>query len=47
VPARAPEWLCGDLLAEPDPLVRYTAFTSEQVRYDALVSEIKRRRGPA
>jgi len=39
--------LLGDLLAEPDPLVRYHALTREQALYDALVSEIKRLRGRA
>lgn len=39
--------LCGDLLDEPDPLIRYTALTAEQARYDALVSAIKRERGKA
>lgn len=39
--------LCGDLLAEPDPLVRYVALSSEQARYDALVSAIKVQRGMA
>lgn len=39
--------LCGDLLEETDPLIRYAALTSEQVRYDALVSAIKAERGKA
>lgn len=39
--------LCGDLVAEPDPLIRYAALTAEQVRYDALVSAIKAERGRA
>jgi hypothetical protein len=39
--------LCGDLLAEPDPLVRYTALCTEQVRYAALESAIKQERGKA
>lgn len=39
--------LCGDILAEADPLVRYTMLTKEQVLYDALVSAIKRERGKA
>lgn len=39
--------LCGDLLAEADPLVRYVSLTAEQARYDALVSAIKRARGDA
>ena len=39
--------LCGDLLAEPDPLIRYSRLTSEQALYDALVSAIKRERGKA
>lgn len=38
---------CGDLLEETDPLIRYVALTSEQVRYDALVSAIKVERGRA
>jgi hypothetical protein len=41
------ENLCGDLLAEPDPLVRYAMLTKEQALYDALVSAIKRERGRA
>ncbi len=40
------ETLCGDILTdEPDPLAQYVRLTAEQVRFDALVSEIKRRRG--
>ncbi len=39
--------LCGDILAEKDPLVRYVMLTKEQVLYDALVSAIKRERGKA
>ncbi|HEX6870433.1 MAG TPA: hypothetical protein VF163_04990 [Micromonosporaceae bacterium] len=39
--------LCGYHLAEPDPLVRYTVLTQEQVLYDALVAAIKRERGRA
>lgn len=39
--------LCGDLLEEKDPLIRYASLTSEQVRYDALVSAIKAERGRA
>jgi hypothetical protein len=39
--------VCGDLLAEPDWLVRYSRLTSEQSLYDALVSAIKRERGKA
>lgn len=38
---------CGDLLDEPDPLIRYISLTAEQVRYDALVSAIKAERGRA
>ena len=38
---------CGDILAEPDPLARYTMLTKAQVLYDALVSAIKRERGKA
>lgn len=38
---------CGDLLTEPDPLIRYTRLTAEQALYDALVSAIKRERGRA
>lgn len=38
---------CGELLAEPDPLIRYSRLTSEQALYDALVSAIKRERGRA
>lgn len=41
------EAICGDLLAEPDWLVRYSRLTSEQALYDALVSAIKRERGRA
>jgi hypothetical protein len=41
------ENLCGDLLAEPDWLSRYTALTEEQALVDALVSAIKRERGKA
>lgn len=39
--------LCGDLLAEPDPLVRYTRLTAEQALFEALVSAIVRLRGEA
>jgi hypothetical protein len=39
--------LCGDLLVEADPLIRYVSLTVEQVRYDALVSAIKQQRGAA
>jgi NOL1/NOP2/fmu family ribosome biogenesis protein len=39
--------VAGDLLDEPDPLVRYKALSSLQVHVDALVSELKRRRGAA
>lgn len=39
--------LCGDLLAEPDPLIRYTRLSAEQALYDGLVSAIKRERGKA
>jgi len=39
--------LCGDLLGEPDALIRYRSLTSEQARYDALVSAIKAERGKA
>lgn len=39
--------LLGDLLAEPDDLVRYHALTREQALYDSLVSAIKRKRGEA
>lgn len=39
--------LCGDLLTEPDALIRYVTLTSEQARYDALVSAIKAERGRA
>jgi hypothetical protein len=39
--------LCGYHLTEPDPLVRYTVLTREQVLYDALVASIKRERGRA
>lgn len=39
--------LCGDILEEKDPLVRYTILTKEQALYDALVSAIKRERGKA
>lgn len=39
--------VCGDILEEPDPLVRYQMLCSEQVHVDALVSAIKRRRGAA
>lgn len=37
--------LCGDILAEPDLLVRYTMLSKEQVLYDALVSRLKAERG--
>lgn len=37
--------LCGDLLDEPDLLVRYTALTREQARLQALVSYVKTERG--
>lgn len=38
--------LCGDILVdETDPLAQYVRLTAEQVRYDALVSAIKVRRG--
>lgn len=39
--------LCGDVLGEPDWLIRYTRLTADQVLYDALVSAIKRERGRA
>lgn len=39
--------LCGDILDEKDPLIRYHALTHEQALYDALVSAIKRKRGEA
>jgi hypothetical protein len=39
--------LCGYHLTEPDPLIRYTVLTREQVLYDALVASIKRERGRA
>lgn len=39
--------LCGDIMAKPDPLIRYHSLTREQALYDALVSAIKRRRGLA
>lgn len=39
--------LLGDLLGEPDPMVRYHKLTMEQALYDALVSAIKARRGAA
>ena len=39
--------LCGEILAESDPLVRYTMLTKEQALFDALVSAIKRKRGDA
>jgi hypothetical protein len=39
--------LCGEIIAEPDPLIRYKALTSEQAHFDALVSAIKRERGRA
>lgn len=41
------EHLCGDLLDEPDPLIRYTRLTAEQALYDGLVSAIKVERGKA
>lgn len=41
------ESLCGDLLAERDPLIRYRALTSEQAQYDALVSRLKAERAKA
>lgn len=39
--------VCGELLDEPDLLVRYNALTSQQVLVDALVSRIKAERGRA
>lgn len=39
--------LLGDILAEPDPTIRYHLLTREQAMYDALVSAIKRDRGEA
>lgn len=39
--------LCGDLLAEPDPLIRYTALTTQQALVDGVVSALKRERGKA
>lgn len=39
--------LCGDALAEPDPLVRYAMLCAEQVRYAALETAIKQERGKA
>jgi hypothetical protein len=41
------ESLCGDLLSEHDPLIRYVSLSAEQARYDALVSAIKAERGRA
>lgn len=37
----------GDVLAEPDALIRYEHLTREQALYDALVSAIKQERGRA
>ena len=39
--------LCGDLAEEQDWLIRYTALTSEQTKYAALVLRIKTARGQA
>lgn len=39
--------LCGDLLDEADPAIRYSLLTAEQARYAALVSAIKAARGQA
>lgn len=39
--------LLGDVLGEPDDLIRYHALTREQALYDAFVSAIKRERGKA
>jgi hypothetical protein len=41
------EHLLGEVLDQPDWTVRYVALTKEQVRYDGLVSAIKRERGKA
>lgn len=34
------ENLAGDILAEPDPTVRFDLLSKELVRYDALVSRL-------
>lgn len=39
--------LLGDLLGEPDWLIRYESLTKEQALYDGLVGEIKKLRGQA
>lgn len=41
------ENLCGDDLADPDWLVRYTRLTAQQALLDAVVSAIKAERGKA